>query len=241
MEIGSIDWGRYLPSLWSGALTTLRYTAAGFLGATAIGLVIALARISRIRALRTFARTYTEVFRNLPLITELFIVYFGLASLGLVFSAFKAGAVSLAIFYGAYLSEIFRAAIQGVDDAQREAGLALGLTPSRIFWSVTLPQAVRLALPGTSTMLVDLLKGTSLMVTIGGAELMTEAAIIVSSTFRAMEVYLVIGAIYVALSWPLSQLSVRLEKHLRTGRPLLRSRKRNLSAVRAAISARSGA
>src|SRR5262249_33816854 len=142
------------------------------------------------------ARIYTETFKNLPLVTEIFLVYFGLATIGIVLHVFAAGAISLAIFYGAYLSEIFRGGLQGVGRGQREAAQAVGFTPLRAFGLVVLPQATRLALPGTSTMLVDLLKGTSLLTFIGGAELMNEGRTIVSNTFASLEVYIVIGAIY---------------------------------------------
>ena len=181
-----VDWAFYAPTLARAVVRTIEFTVLGFAGAVVCGLVIALLRISPVPPLRLIARVYTETFRNLPLITELFIIYFGLASLGIQLSVVSAGALALSLFYGAYLSEIFRGALQGVHRSQREAAAASGLSPLATFRYVILPQAIRLALPGTSTMLVDLLKATSLMVTIGGAELMTEAGIIVGDTFRAM-------------------------------------------------------
>ena len=230
----SIDWGQYAPAVFSAVGVTIQFTVLGFVGAVIIGLVVALMRVSPLRPARVLARIYTEIFRNLPLITEIYIIYFGLASIGIRFSALQAGAISLSVFYGAYLSEIFRAGIEGVPRGQWEAGEAVGLTRTGVLRHVTLPQAIRLALPGTSTMLVDLLKGTSLMVTIGGAELMTQAGVIVSDTFRALEVYLVIGAIYVALAWPLSQLSIALEGRLKTAKPLLPGRRGLLAEARRA-------
>jgi His/Glu/Gln/Arg/opine family amino acid ABC transporter permease subunit len=221
-----VDWPSYAPALAQAILMTLVFTILGFTGAVVWGLVIAVMRLAPMAALRIAARVYTEIFRNLPLITEIFIIYFGLASIGIRFSPLAAGCLSLALFYGAYLSEIFRGGLQGVHKGQREAAQALGLGPLQTFWHITVPQAARLALPGTSTMLVDLLKGTSLMVTIGGAELMTQGEIIVSDTFRALDVYVVIGAIYVALAYPMSQLSLILERHLQKGTPLTPHRRR---------------
>jgi His/Glu/Gln/Arg/opine family amino acid ABC transporter permease subunit len=228
----SIDWLHYAPALLTGILTTLEFTVLGFVGATLVGLAVALLRISALRPVRILGRIYTEIFRNLPLITEIYLIYFGLAAIGIRFSALEAGAISLSLFYGAYLSEIFRAGLEGVPRGQWEAGQALGLTHISILRHITLPQAVRLALPGSSTMFVDLLKGTSLMVTIGGAELMTEAGIIVSDTFRALDVYLVVGAIYVLLAYPLSQLSIWLESRLKSGLPLFPGRRRFLDRAR---------
>jgi ABC-type amino acid transport system permease subunit len=128
---------------------------------------------------------------------------------GVKLDVFVAGALSLVLFYAAYLSEIFRAAIAGVHPGQNEAAHALGLGRGTTFGHVVLPQALRLALPGTNTMFVDLIKSTSLLVTISAAELMTQAQLIASETFRALEVYLVIAAIYFAICYPVSQHSSR--------------------------------
>jgi polar amino acid transport system permease protein len=222
----AIDWGQYTPALGSAIVRTIEFTVLGFAGAVIVGLLIAVFRMSPVLPLRWFARLYTEIFRNLPLITEVFVIYFGLASIGIVFNALEAGSLSLALFYGAYLSEMFRGGIAGVPAEQKEAAQAVGLTSWTIFWHITVPQAARIALPGTSTMLVDLLKGTSIMVTIGGAELMTEGQLISSATFQALQVYLVIGAIYVALAWPMSQLALWLESRLKRSTPILPRRRR---------------
>src|SRR5216683_4495223 len=222
----AVDWPQYAPAIGDAILKTLEFTVIGFAGAVVVGLIIAVLRMSRVMPVRAVARLYTEIFRNLPLITEVFVIYFGLASVGLRFSALVAGSLSLALFYGAYLSEMFRGGMEGVPAEQREAGQAAGLTSWTIFWHITVPQAARVALPGASTMLVDLLKGTSIMVTIGGAELMTQGQIITGETFEALQVYLVIGAIYVALAWPLSQLALVLESRLKMSTPLLPGRRR---------------
>jgi polar amino acid transport system permease protein len=222
----AIAWGHYTPALGSAILRTVEFTVLGFAGAVVVGLAIAVFRMSSVLPLRLLARVYTEIFRNLPLITEVFVIYFGLASVGIVFNALVAGSLSLALFYGAYLSEMFRGGITGVPAEQKEAAQAVGLTSWTIFWHITVPQAARIALPGASTMLVDLLKGTSIMVTIGGAELMTEGQVIASDTFQALQVYLVVGAIYVVLAWPLSQLALWLEARLKRSTPILPRRRR---------------
>jgi ABC-type amino acid transport system permease subunit len=163
-------------------------------------------RVSSLRPLRLPAAIYTELFKNVPLLAIIFLMYFGLPSAGVELSIFEAGALSLIVFYAAYLSEIFRGAIGGVHSGQQEAASALGLSRLTTFTHAVLPQALRIALPGTNTMLVDLLKSTSLLVTISAAELMSEGQLVASQTFRALEVYLVIAAIYFALCYPLSQL-----------------------------------
>lgn len=229
-----VPWQDYVGDLATALVQTIEFTIAGFLGAVVIGLVMAVLRLAPLAPLRILARTYTEIFKNLPLVTEIFLVYFGLATIGIVLNVFVAGAISLAVFYGAYLSEIFRGGLQGVGRGQREAAQAVGFTPLRAFGLVILPQATRLALPGTSTMLVDLLKGTSLLTFIGGAELMNEGRTIVSNTFASLEVYIVIGAIYFAMCFPLSHLVLTLERHLHAGKPLSPTRFRILRLARRA-------
>ncbi len=222
----NVDWLAYREALLKGLLMTVKLTVAGFLGACLIGIVVALTRTSRSRPVRAVGAVYTESLRNLPFITGIFIVYFGFTGVGILLSPFTAGVLCLSLFYGAYLAEIFRAALQGISPGQTEAAYALGMTPRRVLGSIRLPQAVRLALPGTATMLVDLLKGTAVLVTIGGGELMTQATVITSDTFRPMEVYVVVGLIYMAICFPLSRLAALVEKHLAQGTamsPLTRS------------------
>lgn len=232
-----VPWQEYLPALADGLLRTLGYTTAGFFGAVALGLGVALLRISSKRLLRIPAAIYTELFKNIPLLAIIFITYFGLVSIGLRLNAFQAGTLSLVIFYGAYLSEIFRAALLGIHAGQREAGQALGLGPTVTFTGIIFPQALRLALPGTGTMLVDLLKSTSLLVVVSAAELMSQAQLIASETFRALEVYVVISALYFVVCYPLSQLVLRLERLVQAGAPLSLRRHRRLAQAKALLEA----
>lgn len=214
-----VPWGSYWIDLVHGIAVTLEYTVSGFVGAILLGIILALLRIRDKSLSAIAARAVVEVFKNVPLITEIFIIYFGLSSVGINLSAFAAGSLALIGHYGAYLSEIFRSGMKAVDKGQQEAGLALGMTRLGIFRKIVAPQAILVALPGTGTMLVDLLKGTSLMVTIGGADLMTQGQIITSATFRALEVYIVIGAIYFALCFPLSSFLLYIERRLAQGHP----------------------
>lgn len=234
-SIFHVDWGSYSQDLWHAFLKTIEYTGAAFAGATALGLLIALLRLSSIWPLKALAVGYTELFKNVPLIAIILLVYNGLTQVGVVLGIFAAGTISLVVFYAAYLSEIFRAAISGVHGGQQEASEALGLGKVSTFAYVVFPQALRSALPGTNTMLVDLLKSTSLLVTISAAELMSEGRLITSATFRALEVYLVIAAIYFALCYPLSQGLLWLERKIRAGVPLTPKRRRRLKAARALL------
>ena len=224
-----VPWNEYIGSLGGGLVRTLGYTIVSFIGAVMLGLGLALMRLNRLRALRVSAAFYTELFKNIPLLAIIFLTYFGLPSVGIKLAVFEAGALSLMLFYAAYLSEIFRAAISGVHRGQQEASQALGLGRVKTFAYVVLPQAVRLALPGTNTMFVDLIKSTSLLVTISAAELMTQAQLIASETFRALEVYLVISALYFAICYPVSQCLLMLERSIHAGVPLSFARRRRLA------------
>jgi polar amino acid transport system permease protein len=230
-----VPWSDYEPDLLQALVKTVEYTLASFAGAALLGLALALLRLSPVRLLRLPAAIYTELFKNVPLLAIIFLTYFGLASVGFKLGVFAAGALSLIVFYAAYLSEIFRSALSGVHGGQREAAAALGLSRGSTFAHVVFPQALRLALPGTNTMLVDLLKSTSLLVTISAAELMSEGQLIASETFRALEVYAVIAALYFALCYPLSQGLLWFERRIAAGAALLPRRRRRLRAARAML------
>jgi His/Glu/Gln/Arg/opine family amino acid ABC transporter permease subunit len=232
-----IDWGSYASELGHALLRTLEFTVLGFLGAVVLGLVLALMRLGPTRLVRIPAAVYTELFKNIPLLAIVFIVYFGLPSAGLRLDALAAGSLSLVIFYAAYLSEIFRAALRGVPPGQQEGAQALGMTRGRTFGQVIMPQALRLALPGTATMGVDLLKSTSLLVTIAAGELMSQGSQISSETFRPMEVYLVIAAIYFAVCYPVSQALLMLERRVHAGTPLTPARRRRMAKARQLLDA----
>jgi polar amino acid transport system permease protein len=230
-----IHWSDYSSDLFTALLKTIEFTAVGFAGAALLGLVLALMRLSPARALRIPAVVYTELFKNVPLLAIIFLIYFGLPSQGIKLNVFTAGSLSLVIFYAAYLSEIFRSAISGVHGGQQEASEALGLSRRATFAHVVFPQALRSALPGTNTMLVDLLKSTSLLVTIAAAELMSQGQLIASETFRALEVYLVISILYFALCYPLSQGLLWFERQIVGGVPLTPNRRRRLRIARALL------
>jgi polar amino acid transport system permease protein len=235
LALFNVEWSEYAPSLWDGLLKTLEFTVAGFAGAALLGLVLALMRLSPLRLLRLPAAIYTELFKNVPLLAIIFLTYFGLVSVGVRLSVFQAGALSLIVFYASYLSEIFRSAIAGVHAGQQEAAEALGLGRRVTFSHVVFPQALRQALPGTNTMLVDLLKSTSLLVTISAAELMSQGQLIASETFRALEVYAVIAIIYFAVCYPFSQALLWFERKVRGGVPLWPQRRRRMRLVRSLL------
>lgn len=216
----------YWPTLGYATIHTLQFTALGLIGSMLFGLVLAIMKVSRFRLLRGAAIVYTELLKNLPLLVIVFIIYFGLPTFGIVLSPLLAGSLALTVAYASYLSEIFRGGLQGVPPGQREAGYAVGLSTLAIYRHIVLPQAFRLAMAATGNMVVDLLKTTSLMSVIGGSELLTSAENITAETFLPMQTYLIVGAIYFVMCFPLSRLVVRYETRLKAGtnRPFHRRR-----------------
>jgi polar amino acid transport system permease protein len=223
------DW---LPRLLEGMKYTVAITIGAFVLALLVGLVIAMMRLNRRRwYLYVPATIYVEVLRGTPLILQLFFVYFALPAMGIQFSPLTAAILGLGANTSAYLSEIFRGAIRTVDKGQWEASAALAMTWPTMMRTVILPQAMRIALPPTGNYAVSLFKDSALASTVSVAELLFTGQMIGSETFRYMEVYAVIGALYLAVSYPTSLLLRRLETHLDLTRPRSRPRPPALAPV----------
>ncbi|ADU99130.1 ectoine/hydroxyectoine ABC transporter permease subunit EhuD [Alicycliphilus denitrificans] len=208
----------FLPILLQGAVVTVQVTVLSFLLSSAIGLVLALGKLSPVRAVSVCASTVINVIRGLPIIVQLFYIYFVLPDIGIQLSAFQAGVIGLGIAYSAYQAENFRAGIEAVDPGQREAALAMGMRPALLMRRVILPQAFRIALPPYGNTLVMMLKDSSLVSTITVAEMTRAGQLIASSTFQNMTVYTLVALLYLAMSLPLVWSLRRLERRFGAGR-----------------------
>lgn len=207
----------FLPILLEGALVTVQVTVLAFLLSSVLGLILALGKLSPIRAVSYAAATVINVIRGLPIIVQLFYIYFVLPDLGIHLTAFQAGVIGLGIAYSAYQAENFRAGIEAVDPGQREAALAMGMSRTMLMRRVVLPQAFRIALPPYGNTLVMMLKDSSLVSTITVAEMTRAGQLIASSTFQNMTVYTLVALLYLALSLPLVGILKRIEKRFATG------------------------
>lgn len=208
----------FLPILLQGAMVTVQVTVLSFLLSSVIGLVLALGKLSPVRAVSWTASTVINVIRGLPIIVQLFYIYFVLPEVGIQLTAFQAGVIGLGIAYSAYQAENFRAGIEAVDPGQREAALAMGMRPALLMRRVVLPQAFRIALPPYGNTLVMMLKDSSLVSTITVAEMTRQGQLIASSTFQNMTVYTLVALLYLAMSLPLVWGLRRLEKRFGAGR-----------------------
>lgn len=204
--------------LWfmiSAVRWTLILSAIAFLGGAIGGLLIALARTSQITALRRIATGFILAFQGTPLLMQLFLVYFGLAVVGLPIDPLLAAAVALTLHASAYLGEIWRGAIEAVPSGQSEAATALALSYPDRMRHVILPQAMRVATAPTVGFLVQLIKGTSLASIIGFTELTRAGQIVNNATFQPFLVFGTVAVLYFILCWPLSLLARRMEVRMR--------------------------
>lgn len=206
-----------IPFLLKGAVVTVQVSLLAMALALVLGLVAAIGRMSRSRLLRFTAGFYIEVIRGTPLLVQLFIVYYGLPSYGIRLDPFTAGFLTLGVHYGAYLSEVYRAGIEAIDRGQWEAAASIGMPRNMVLREIILPQAMRTVLPPIGNYFISMLKDSALVATISVAELLRSGQLRVAVTFRAMEIYLMVAAIYLAMSYPLSLLTRALERRMSRG------------------------
>jgi His/Glu/Gln/Arg/opine family amino acid ABC transporter permease subunit len=207
----------FLPSLLRGAVVTVEITFASLAVAVVFGLMLALLRHARVPLLSPLATAYIELLRAIPVLTTLFIIYFGLAYAGIRFSSFAAAVTGLGMLGAAYMAEIHRAGIESVHREQREAALSLGMTPAKAMRYVVLPQAFRVITPPTANYAIGLLKDTAVVSTVAAPELLFAAKTLVSQTLLPMQVYMLAAFVYLGLSLPLARFAHFVEARLSRG------------------------
>ena len=205
----------FLKVLGLGAMTTVGLTLASFAVAVLLGFALALMRVSRSLWLRAIASLYLELFRNIPILTQLFILYFGLTHLGLTLPATVAAIIGFGLNGAAILCEVFRSSINNVDRGQGEAAFAIGMTRRMTMRIIVLPQAIKVALPGMANFAISLLKDTSLASAAAVPELAFKARMLVSETYQTNLIYLMVAVIYLVLSLVLARLGNKAESRLR--------------------------
>lgn len=208
-----VEKGPYFVSeLLRGAHVTIIVAIGALLVALVFGLVLALLRLSRLRAVRVAATAYVELFRGTPALVQLFIIYFGLPDIGLHPSPFEAAIIGLGMNGAAYLSEVYRAGIQAIHRGQMEAAFSLGMTPARAMQDIVLPQAVRAMLPPIANFAIELLKNTALVPIVAVADIMFYARNLRTETFQSLHIYLIVMVIYLCMTVPMARIVARLER-----------------------------
>ncbi|WP_273744197.1 amino acid ABC transporter permease [Burkholderia mallei] len=190
-----------LPVLLQGALLTVKFAVLSMLFGLVGAVALALMGIGRSRVLAGLARAYVSVMRGTPLLVQIFVVYYGLPSLGVSLDPTPAGVIALSANVAAYMSESMRGAINGIDKGQF-AAYSLGLSWRQTLRYVIGPQALRIAVPSLSNSLISLIKDTSLVSVITVTELLRSAQEIIASTYQPLPLYLAAAAVY----WVLCQI-----------------------------------
>ena len=195
-----------------GVTTTLYISAISIVIATVIALAGAIAKLSNNGVIYGLATFYTSLFRGLPLLMQIYIIYLGLPQVGYVISAVPAGILALSLCYGAYMTEIFRAGIQSINRGQTEGATALGLSPAQTMALVILPQAMRVIIPPTGNQFIAMLKDSSLVSVVGVWEIMYLARTQGQTEFRHIEMLITASMIYWILSICLEYAQSRIEE-----------------------------
>ncbi|MBX8476695.1 ABC transporter permease [Pseudomonas capsici] len=207
----NIDLQGFGPALAAGALMTVQLALSALCLGLILGLLGALAKTSPYKPLQWLGGTYSTLVRGIPELLWVLLIYFGtvngmralgemLGIPGLELNAFAAGVIALGLCFGAYATEVFRGAILAIPKGHREAGLALGMSRSRILFKLILPQMWRIALPGLGNLFMILMKDTALVSVIGLEEIMRHSQIAVSVTKEAFVFYLVAAFMYLGLT-----------------------------------------
>jgi len=205
-------------SLWdifTFLLGAVRWTVAlsviAFIGGGLAGMGLLMLRFSKLRGVGTAVAWYVQIFQGTPLLMQLFLVYFGLALLGMDTSPLVAASVCLTLYASAYLTEIWRGCVNAIPKGQWEASTSLALSYGQQMRYVILPQALRVAIAPTVGFLVQIIKGTALASVIGFVELTKAGQMISNATYQPFLAYTFVGLLYFALCFPLSWWSQRLE------------------------------
>lgn len=213
----SFDWSvilKSLPFFERGITVTLRIAFFSIIFSLVLGLIVALVRMTP-GPIGMIGFAYIQIFRALSLYVYILYLYFGLALvLHIDLDPLTAGIVALTFLNSAYMAEIYRSAIQAIDPGQREAARTLGLGSVTTFFTVTFPQAWRIALPSLVNQFTDIIKDTSVVALIGAGDIMYETIERVSFYQRPFEFYTAVAAVYVVLVFIVAQLAARLEKRL---------------------------
>lgn len=218
MEMPEIDWQLAIDSFWPllrGGLTgTIPLTLASFTLGLALALVLALMRIGGSRVLSGIARAYISAIRGTPLLVQLFVIFYGLPSMGLTIDPWPSAIIAFSMNVGGYAAEVIRAAILSVPKGQWEAGYTIGMSRNQALRRLILPQAARVSVPPLSNTFISLVKDTSLASTILVTEMFREAQQIAAFSQEFMLIYVEAAVIYWVFCLVLSTVQDRLERRL---------------------------
>ena len=205
MSFLELTWN-IIPKLLEGTAVTIELTVIAIAMGVLMGIPVALGRVYGNKPIYAFCTFFVEIIRGTPLLTQLFILYFGLPSIGIMLSPFLAALIGMGINSAAYQAEYFRGAIQSVKKEQLIAAYSLGMKQNQTIRYIILPQMFRLVMPSWSNELIYLLKYSSMAYMIQAPEIMSQGRLIASRNFRTFEVFIVVAFIYLILVLALSKI-----------------------------------
>lgn len=203
-----------------GIKITIPLTLLSFILGCVIALFLALVQIANVKGLKQFARFYIWIFRGTPLLVQLFIIFYGMPSVGIILDAFPSAVIAFALNLGAYNAEIFRSAILAVPNGQEEAAAMIGLNYPQTMIRIVMPQAFRIAFPPLFNSLIGLTKDTSLASSITVVELFTVAQQIAARTYEPLALYCEAAVIYLIICTVLTAIQNFAEKKLTWDTPV---------------------
>ncbi|NLZ16556.1 MAG: amino acid ABC transporter permease [Desulfobulbaceae bacterium] len=208
-----------IPMLMRGLKLTVEIAVGGLFFGFLLGTAAGLIKISRNTLLRLLASAYIESIRGTPMLVQAMFLYYGVPlAIGVRIAPVTAGIIIIAINSGAYIAEIVRGAVQSINPGQMEAGRSIGLTHAQTMLYIIWPQALKRMIPPLGNQFIISLKDTSLLMVIGVGELMRTGQEITAVNFRAFEVYMAVGLVYLAMTMTIAKLMTMVEKRLQVGR-----------------------
>lgn len=202
-------------SIGAGFLRTLQIAVLALLLSLVIGIFVGILSTAQNWLPRSIARVYVEIFQNIPLVIQIFFMYNGLAMAGLVLSEFTIGVVGVGLYHGAYVGEVVRAGILSMPKGQHEAAYSQGFNYAQTMRYIILPQMVKSILPPLTNQAVNLIKNTSVLAIIAGADLMYAADSYASYSLNYGPAYVIAGLLYFLLCFPLATFSRKYEEKLK--------------------------
>lgn len=210
-----------LPVILGGLALTIQYAIVAIILMVIFGLIAALMRLSKIAVLRWIASIYVEIFRSTPLLVQLFFIVLGLPAIlpvnqwfGQLMYPILSAALTLGLNEGAYVTEIIRAGILGVDRGQKEAAMSIGMTGFQTMRYIVLPQAFKRMIPPLVNQAAQTIKDTSLLAPVGVAELVYRGEIVISNTFASFTIWTVVAVLYFIIIFSVSKCSSYVERRL---------------------------
>jgi polar amino acid transport system permease protein len=203
-----------IPFLLRGAAYTVQVSVLAIVFGLVLGWLFGLASVSGITALKAFTWCYVQFIRGTPLLVQIFLIYFGLAAIGINLPAYWSGVIALGLNSGGFQAEIVRAGIESIDRGQTEAARSIGMSRGQTLIFILVPQTLRRVIPPLTNELITLVKSSSLLSAIAALELTHAGQLIIARTFAAFEIYAAVAVIYLMLVSILSRCSTLLERRV---------------------------